>query len=191
MKRPHPFAGVVWFLAKFSVIVAVLLVGWWTIQPQYVRAIGKISGVAIVYVGGVSIDGFVVEVDESGVLNTRTSLVYLQDDRRYPINVSFLIANLPAYIALVLATTGLGWKHRASALFIGSSILILGHIVFLAVMFTFAREVQSAPEVPTAFGMFIMTLPFLLWIVLAYRDKIIELFEGGDTPKKNPEQPAS
>ena len=190
MKRAHPFAGVVWFFAKFAVIVAVLLMGWWTIQPWYVGGIGKAAGVLIVYVGGESLDGSAVEVDESGVLNTRTSLVYLQSDRRYPINVSFLIANLPTYIALVLATTGLGWKRRARALAIGGGVLVAGHVIFLAVMFTFARQVQSAPEVPTAFGMFLMTLPFLLWIVLAYWEKVVELFESVDASGKKPEAPA-
>ncbi len=184
MTRRHPGAGVLWFLAKFCVIAAVLLLGWWIVQPHYVALIGKLAGVAIVYVGGVSIDGSIVEVDESGVLNTRTSLVYLQADRRYPINASFLIANLPTYVALVLATGGLGWKRRVRALAVGGAILVLGHITFIAVMFTFAREVQSAPEIPTAFGMFIMTLPFLLWIVLAYWDKVVELFENADERKQ-------
>ena len=54
--------------------------------------------------------------------------------------------------------------------------------VGLAVMFIFARQVQAAPEVPTAFGMFIMTLPFLLWIVFAYWDKVVELFDSPEKP---------
>lgn len=170
--------GVAWFLLKFAVIAAALLVLWWVIQPQYVRAIGQFAAAGIVYLGGVSIDRVLIEVDDSGVLNTRTSLVYVHEERRYPISVSFLIANLPAYLALVLATTGLAWKRRLRALLLGSAILFLGHVVFLAVMFIFARQVQAAPEVPTAFGMFIMTLPFLLWIVFAYWDKVVELFES-------------
>jgi hypothetical protein len=191
MNRPHPAAGILWFFVKFVVIVAVLLTVWWTIQPQYVSVIGRLAGVAIVYLGGVDLDRTLVEVDESGVLNTRTSLVYIQSDRRYPINVAYLIANLPTYIALVLATTGLAWKRRLAALLIGGAVLLLGQVTFLAVMFIFARQVQSAPEVPTAFGMFIMTLPFLLWIVLAYRDRVIDFFENATNSRDEPREPAS
>ena len=180
MSRPGSAAGVGWFLLKFLVIVSVALVLWWIVQPAYVELIGQIAGVLIVYVGGVPIDQLLVEVDDSGVLNTLTSLVYVHDARRYPINVAFLIANLPAYIALVLATGGLGWKRRLRALIFGSGILLVGHVVFLAVMFIFAREVQQAPEIPTAFGMFVMTLPFLLWIVFAYWERVVDLFEAAE-----------
>lgn len=195
MSRPHPVAGVAWFLLKFCLIVPVLLVLWWIVQPYYVRAIGQIAGVVIRYFGNLTIEGMRVEVDESGVLNTRTSLVYLFEGRRYPIEVAFLIANLPAYLALVLATSGLAWRRRLRAMALGSGILAVGHVLFLSIMFIFARQVQAAPEIPTAFGMFVMTLPFPLWIVFAYWDKVLELFEGIDSAgaqgadKKNPPDP--
>jgi hypothetical protein len=176
MTRPHPAASTAWFLVKFAIAAAGLLVIWWIVQPRYVWFIGQIAGAGIVYAGGIPVDRMLVEVDDSGVLNTRTSLVYVHDGRRYPIDVAFLIANLPGYLALVLATGRLGWKRRLRALVYGAGILIAGHVIFLVVVFVFAREVQAAPEIPTAFGLFVMTLPFLLWIVFAYWERVAEFF---------------
>ncbi len=184
MTRAGRAAGVAWFLVKFAALSGVLLFVWWIVQPYYVKLIGRIAGVGIVNIGGVPIDRVLVEVDPAGILNTRTSLVYVHDERRYPISVSFLIANLPAYLALVIATSGLHWKRRLRAIGFGSGILVAGHAVFLGVMFVYARQVQAAPEVPTAFGMFVMTLPFLLWIVFAYWEHIVELFENADEAAK-------
>jgi hypothetical protein len=187
MNSARRAAGVAWFLVKFAAIAAALLVLWWVIQPQYVAVIGRLAALPITYLGNIVLDDTLIEVDDSGVLNTRTTLVYVYEARRYPINVSFLIANLPCYLALVLATAGLAWRPRLRALLLGSGILLLGHVVFLAVMFIFAREVQAAPEVPTAFGMFVMTLPFLLWIVFAYWGRVVEFFDATEPTAANPE----
>lgn len=162
---------VVWFLLKFVVIAATLLVIWWIFQPQYVFLVGHAAGFVIQFVAGIPLEGVEVTVNQNGVLNTMTALTYRYEGRPVKINVAFLVANLPAYLALVLATGGVGWRRRVRAGAVGSAILFVGHVAFLAIMFTFAREVREAPEIPTAFGMFVMTLPFVLWIVLVYWDR--------------------
>jgi len=163
--------AVLLFLLKFCVIAAVLLGVWWVVQPAYVSVVGNAAGLAIRYIAGINLEGVEVAVDKTGVLNTKTSLIYHYEGRPVAIKVAFLVSNLPAYLALILATGGIGWKRRVRAWAIGSAILIMGHMAFLAIMFTFSREVRAAPEIPTAFGMFVMTLPFLLWIVLAYWER--------------------
>jgi hypothetical protein len=172
MKRAAPGRGAVpLFLLKFSLFASALLGLWWVVQPLYVELAGQAAGLAIRYVAGLALTGMKVTVDASGVLNTKTSLVYLYEGRPIEIKVAFLIANLPAYFALILATGGLTWRRRLRALGLGAAILFAGHVAFLAIMFTFSREVRGAPEVPTAFGLFVMTLPFPLWIVFAYWDR--------------------
>lgn len=167
------------FLLKFALFATLLLtLWWWVVQPRYVWAAGQAAGVLIQYVMGVPLEGMRVAVDERGVLSTMTSLVYLHDGDTAQIKVAFLVANLPAYAALVFATGGIGWPRRLRALVYGGGILFAGHVVFLVVMFTFARKVQAAPEVPTAFGIFVMTLPFLLWIVFAYWERASAWFDG-------------
>jgi len=179
MTREAPARGaVLFFLLKFAVLAGILLAVWWIIQPYYVGAVGSVARIAISVVGGITIDGVKVEVDDTGVLNTKTLLVYKYEGRDVAIKVAFLVSNLPAYIALILATGGIGWARRLRALGIGCAILIVGHIAFLAIMFTFSREVRAAPEVPTAFGLFVMTLPFLLWVVLAYWERAAAWIEG-------------
>lgn len=180
------------FLLKFVIIVAgLLLVWWWIVQPPYVWVAGQTAGILIRYVMGASLDGMRVAISEKGVLSTMTSLEYIYGDDTARINVAFLVANLPTYFALVLATSGIGWARRAKALAYGGSILFAGHVVFLVVMFTFAQKVQAAPEVPTAFGIFVMTLPFLLWIVFAYWEQALGWFEGTVRPENQPKNPPS
>ncbi len=181
-------SAVLFFLLKFCVLAAVLLGVWWIIQPWYVSGVGKSAGLVIRYVAGIPLEGTEVDVDKTGVLNTKTSLVYRYEGRPIAIKVAFLVSNLPAYIALILATGGIGWRRRLRALAFGSAILVAGHIAFLAIMFTFSREVRAAPEIPTAFGVFVMTLPFLLWIVFAYWERAAAWIEGAmDTgPKDKP-----
>ncbi len=183
MTSDGPGRGAVFFfLLKFCVIAAVLLGVWWIVQPGYVFIVGHAAALAIRYIGGIELDGVDVDVDD-GVLNTNTSLVYCYEGRPIPIKVAFLVSNLPAYLALILATGGLGWRRRLRALAFGSAILIVAHVVFLAVMFTFSREVRAAPEIPTAFGLFVMTLPFLLWIVFAYWERAEDWMRRATDPR--------
>ena len=60
---------------------------------------------------------------------------------------------------------------------IGLGILSTGHVLFLVLMFMFSGQAQESPEIPTALGLFLMTMPFVLWIALAYWDKVKLLFE--------------
>jgi len=195
MSAKGPSRGVVaLFLFKFVLIAAGLLaVWWWFLQPRYVWVAGQAASVLIRYVMGAPLEGMRVDVDERGVLSTMTSLVYLHSGDTARISVAFLVSNLPAYVALVLATAGIGWARRLRAIAYGGGILFVGHVVFLVIMFTFARKVQEAPEVPTAFGIFVMTLPFLLWIVFAYWEQASAWFDGtaGGAGEKGAAPPAS
>ncbi len=171
------------FGLKFAILSACLLyLWWWKVQPQYVGLIGRIAGWILHNFSSVPIVGMKVEVDPSGVLSTETSLVFLAEGRRYPIDVAYLVANIPPYIALVLATPGLAFKRIWRALLIGLAILATGHILFLVLMFMFSGQAQESPEIPTALGLFLLTMPFVLWIALAYWDKVKLLFDEPEEP---------
>jgi len=179
--------GIAAFVAKFLLIVSALLfLWWWKLQPAYVALVGQTAGIVLRFAAGVRLEGMLVEVDPSGVLSTETILIYLVEGARYPIDIAYLVANIPPYCALVLATPGLGLRRSLRVLGIGTAILAATHVFFLVFAFLIADRVQDAPEIPTAIGLFLMTLPFLLWIVLAYRDKISTfiLVAEGASPKK-------
>ncbi len=182
---------VAFFCLKFVAFSAVFLfLWWWMLQPAYAALLGWISGALLTHVAGIPIDSTYVEVDPGSVLSTKTDLVFVVEQIHYPIAIASLVANIPPYCALVLATPGLAVKRLMKVLSIGLGILAAGHVIFLVLVFVFSGQIQEAPEVPTAIGLFLLTLPFMLWIVLAYWDKVMLLFEQpGETPAQKEEAP--
>lgn len=172
---------VAFFCGKFLALSAVFLfLWWWMVQPAYARFVGWISGGFLSAFAGIPVDSTHVEIDPKGVLSTKIDLVFMVGQDVYPIAVGSIIANIPPYLALVLATPGLGLKRLLKVLAIGLGVLGLGHVLFLVFVFVFSGRIQEAPEVPTAIGLFLMTLPFMLWIALAYWDKVMALFDEPD-----------
>ena len=183
---------VAFFCLKFSGILAVILfLWWWKVQPAYAGLLGWITGALLTHVAGIPIDSTYVEVDPAGVLSTKTILFFVMGQEDNPnIDMASIVANIPPYWALVLATPGLAVKRLIKVLLIGTGILGAGHVIFLVLMFRFGHLIQ--PEIPTAIALFLMTLPFMLWIVLAYWDKVVLLFEEpGETPAQKQETPPS
>jgi len=187
MSRASGIGGIAFFCLKFLVLSAALLfLWWWKVQPHYVTLIGHITRAVLEHIAREPIDGMLVQVNTAGVLSSETSLVWIIEQRQYPINAAPIVVNIPPYFALVLATAGLGLKRIVKILLYGLSILATGHILFLTLFFVFSRQIQESPEVPTAIGLFLMTLPFMLWIVFAYWDKLTLLFEESEeTPAED------
>ncbi len=178
MSRASGIGRIAFFCLKFLVLSAALLfLWWWKVQPHYVTLIGHITRAILEHIAREPIDGMLVQVNTAGVLSSETSLVWIIGERERSSSVAFLVANIPPYIALVLATPGLALKRIAKILLYGLGILATGHILFLTLAFVFSRQIQESPEVPNAIGLFLMTLPFMLWIVFAYWDKLTLLFE--------------
>ena len=176
-------SGAIVVLLKFTLISTLALTLWWQVQPAYVRLAGQVAGILLKYVAGFSVTAMTVTVDPSGVLNSKTSLTYTYDGRPIVINVAYLVVNLPAYVALVLATGGLTWPIRGRALGVGAAVLFAAHVVFLVVMFAVSRAENAGRDVPTVFGLLVMTMPFSLWIGLVYW-KQMEDWLRGSTPSQ-------
>lgn len=187
MTVPVRLAGIALFSLKFVLIVtALLFLWWWKVQPLYAAFVGQVAGAILRFAANVPLDGMEVEVDESGVLSTKTVLVYLSQGERHPIDIVYLVANIPSYCALILATSGLGLWRTLKVLTIGLGILAASQVLFLVFAFLFAGRIQDFSEIAKAVGLFLITLPFVLWIVLAYWDKLATLIaepesaSGGD-----------
>lgn len=181
MKNGH-LRTVFFFVLRFCLIAPVILVLWWILVPSYVWALGQISGGIINGLVETAIES--MKVISDGILNTHTSLVYLVDGVERTIEIAYIVNNMPSFLALVLATAGLGFRKRLGILAIGIAIMMAGHVLFLVSSYVLRTQIAESPQVFVAFGKFSQTLPFVLWIVLAYWNRILALFaEGNGDPQ--------
>lgn len=199
------------FCLKFLVFVTCLTVLWWLTLPYYGYMLVQVTGGVLKNLLGVPLEAGYIEA--KGMLNTESNLVFIIPPYAPAMAIALLITNLPPYIALVLATSGLALWKRIRILLYGSGILALGHalfIVLLALVFlqaqkpggaeTFIGSLAYSKELPTAIIQFYLTMPFLLWIIFAYWERLMgylrdeqegvppEAAENGssDSPPQNP-----
>ena len=185
-KKKHAW-GLPLFCAKFLVFVVVLVILWWLLLPWYGQFLVQATGLPLRYVFGLSIEAGRIEPD--GVLNTGTNLIFSIEGRERSMHIALLATNVPPYIALVLATAGLTWKRRARILLYGCGILCAFHALFIIIALRYQDALMQVSEIPTAVAQFFLTLPFMLWIVFAYWDRILMLGQDGPTPPPEPRKP--
>ncbi len=166
--------------AKFLLFAVVLAVAWWSFLPVYSWALMEVVGIILRTFAHVPIEAG--EIRKAGILNTESLLAYRIAGTWLAIPVALLITNIPPYTALVMATAGLSWRRRLANLGYGCTLLVFGHVVFLlwAVLIRW-WQVQAGqgvsgepPQIYAAVLQFYLTLPFLLWIVFPYWDKLSE-----------------
>lgn len=119
-----------------------------------------------------------VTVVREGMFNTESSLSVEVGGQSRSFAIGLLVTNVAPFVALVLATGNLGVKKRVRILATGFGVLALCHLAFMTVLFALGDVTARAPRIAIALGQVFITLPFLLWIVLAYWDRIGELFSG-------------
>ncbi len=184
-KRRPKKRSILLFAAKFLCFVAVLVVLWWTVLPYYGFVLAQSTGATLRWVMQMPIA--YARVEPHGLLNTESHLVFGLNEgamiRTRSMPIAVLVTNVPPYWALVLATAGLAFRRRLKILLWGTGILVAGHFLFIVVASRFGPLMQGS-EVITAVAQFNLTLPFLLWIVFAYRLKLAAYF--GETPAKIP-----
>jgi hypothetical protein len=162
------------FCLKFILVVPVCLVAWWGMVPAYTWGIGHLTSATLTAAAGADITGTAVE--RKGILNTGTELVFTVGGARRGMPITQVVSNVAPFLALVLATAGLSLRRRCAILAIGTGILILGHWAYLVFAFIFASRISASPHLPTALAQLFLTLPFLLWITLAYWGGLADLF---------------
>lgn len=176
MGQPTRARRIAAFAAKFAAIVPACLVAWWLFLPVYARFLGLVATLILKYINQVPIESFVVSnagiANKAGLLNTGTALSFVVGGRQQTLpELGSVVTNVAPFLALVLATPRLGWKRRGLIIGIGVLILVVTHISFVLMAYLAGQS-----EVSMAIGQAFITLPFLLWIVLAYWDKASAYF---------------
>lgn len=178
---PSASAAILGFLLRFAVLAPICLVLWWLLLPYYAFVLGHITRIATMPFMEERVES--LETVRQGILNTQTLLKFHtgSDPRNFP--VGLLVTNVAPFLALTLATSNIAWRRRLRILAIGVSILMATHALFMIAMFIWHGTVTRHPEIPTAIGQFFVALPFLLWITLAYRDRLKEWLAGSPSAK--------
>lgn len=161
-----PTRTIALFALKFCVFLAVLAPLWWWLIPAYGWLL--VQGCGSVLKFGLGMPILAGRIEAGGILNTGSHLVFHLEERVARMEIALLVTNLPPFLALVLATPGLAWRRRGTILLAGAGILVTLHALYIVVMMRFGAPLQAAAEIPTAVSQFLLTLPFLLWIVLAW-----------------------
>lgn len=173
MKDSSRISAVPIFIVKFALFASVCLPLWWLVVPYYSWVLGQVVGLFGIYVSGLSIEALHVESD--GIMGTHTVLTFVTATGEVSSEIGRLVNNVPPFVLLVLATPGLALKRRVKVLAAGIGILMMTHVGFVTVAFAFAEAVSDHQELAVALGKFLVTLPFILWIVLAYWERLAAL----------------
>ncbi len=172
MQEPSRVRTLLFFCIRFIVLAPLVLAAWWSVMPYYVSALGHTCAWFMRVALHQPIEG--IQVSSEGVLNTAMTLGFISADNELTIEVSLIVTNIAPFVALLLATPGLAFRRRMTVLAIGSAILILGHALYLVLGYVCAPTIAQRPEVPMAAAELSVMLPFLLWIVMAYWDRIAQ-----------------
>lgn len=166
MDRPLPGRMLLSFGAKFCLALMVLAPLWWLCLPAYGWLLLQGCGGVLKGLAGMPILAGRVEVQ--GILNTESLLAFYVGDRERVMKFALLVTNLPPFIALVIATPALAWPRRLRIALCGTAILVAGHALYIVVALRFGALLADNGELSTALSQFFLTLPFVLWIALAY-----------------------
>ncbi len=178
------------FALKFLAIAPIFLVAWWMVVPTYSWILGQASGVMINAISARDI--VALSVESGGILGTKTDLhlTTAATGSDVSMTISLILRTAPGFALLVLATPALGIVRRLRALIIGAAVLFVSHILFVVLMylFVFGSDSPNAELIADVLGKFLLTMPFILWLTLAYWDKVMAFLsdeDGEDAPVEN------
>lgn len=188
MKTRSRFATIGIFVVRFAVIAAICLPTWWYfLLPVYAGAVGQVCARTLMMLGE-PIEAVSVSVDETSVLREKTSIIlHKAENRETRLPIASLVNSLPPFIILVLTTAGLGLRRRLKIMAIGTAIFFAGHVSWIVIGHQMFQKSGASTEILTAYGQFWLTVPLILWIALAYRDKVAALFDDTAETPEDPE----
>ncbi len=185
MAREHPIGRALFFCVKFLLFLVVIMWAWLMLMPYYGWLLMQASGGLLMNVFGVPLEPG-CSVQASGFLNFTSTITLAMDGHQPASNFTQVAANLAPFLALVLATGRLGLKRRLLILLGGSALLVACHIAFMTYIgyqthraFTSGAMAAHAVDISQVAIQFMIMLPFLLWLVLAYWDKLAGYFSDG------------
>lgn len=175
--------GILLLLLKFALFAPICLAFWWMFLPYYAWLLGQLTRPVLHCLLNLPVDA--VFVERRGLLNTDSLIHYVTGMHDRSLEVVLAFTNMAPFAALVLATDGLAVRRCIKILATGAGILVLTHLLFLILALFFQESIRIAPDIPTALGQLCMTLPFPLWVVLAYWDKTTALPAPGQSPSQS------
>lgn len=172
-----PLVRTVWFCVKFLVVVIPLVCLWWSLIPLYGWLLVQISGVILKYVMGVPI--VAGGIRSSGFLNTASTIYFAIQGYEFEkvSPIALLVTNLPPFVSLMIITK-INWRSKLIRSLIGSGIIALGHILFIVLVLRYQDALKKYSELPTAVIQFYLTMPFMLWIAMVFRELFLMRKDG-------------
>lgn len=163
------------FALRFVVAAAIALVLLGLLMKPYAHVLRW------VVVGGLNwIAGF--GITQSAVVGSwfRTSLDFAVQGSAKTTPAAFIAINLTAFVALVGATPGLGWRRALRSLAIGSAIFVVWHAIQISVLLVAGVAVNlTAPAGAARFLATIsVVLPFAVWLFLTRPPFVFDYFSG-------------
>lgn len=154
------------FLLRLAILLPTFVVLCWLVSPWYVWFIGNITAALYNFLATEAITGVSVAIPDNAVLNSSVRLIYDTEEGVFPMDAGTLIGNFAPYLALVLATPGVWPLRWYRALWRGAAILIMLHIAMIFVLFAARDSIEETLELTSGVSVFVLTLPFGLWIWL-------------------------
>ncbi|MCX8065015.1 MAG: hypothetical protein N3G21_07570 [Candidatus Hydrogenedentes bacterium] len=168
-----PLFRTVWFCVKFLIVVIPLVCLWWSLIPVYGWLLVQISGWILKYVMSVPI--LAGGIRSEGFLNTASTIYFVIEGYEFEkaSPIALLVTNLPPFISLMFITK-MKLRTKLIRSLIGTGIITLGHILFIVIVLKYQEVLKEYSELPIAVIQFYLTMPFMLWITMVFR----ELFPG-------------
>ncbi|MGC8846535.1 MAG: hypothetical protein ACP5QY_11870, partial [Candidatus Hydrogenedens sp.] len=85
---------------------------------------------------------------------------------------------LPPFISLMLITR-IPWLSRLKKMLWGAGIIILGHILFIVIVLRYQEVLKAYSELPMTVIQFYLTMPFMLWIAMVFRERFLNRSANG------------
>lgn len=171
------------FCIKFILVVVPLVCIWWALIPVYGWILVQISGSILRFIMGVPI--MAGGIRPSGFLNTASVIYFViqgyEFEKTSPI--ALLITNLPPFISLMLITR-ISWISRLKKILWGVGIIMLGHILFIVIVLRYQEVLKAYSELPMAVIQFYLTMPFMLWIAMVFRERFLNRSANNLSPNK-------
>lgn len=166
--------GVIFFCIKFLLLVIPLVLVWWLYAlPWYGEFLKQVSGSILKF--GMGMDIISGDLILEGLLNTESKLTFAIGAHEPAMPIVKLVSNIPPYIALVLATPALGLIKKIKLIGYGVALLSFCHVAFIVFALSIEEGQMDYSKIPTALAQFFITLPFLLWVIFAYWDRIMPI----------------
>jgi hypothetical protein len=163
------------FALRFVVAAALALVLLGLLMKPYSHVLRWI-------VAGVlnSVAGF--GVTESAVAESwyRSSLEFVVQEKAKSMPAGFVAINVTAFVALVGATPGLGWRRAIRSLAIGCAVFLGWHVIQISLLLVAGVTMNLAQPVGVArfLATISVVLPFALWLLLTRPPFVFEYFSG-------------